>query len=280
VSKNVTGILFRAAGKFLTLPLKKRKKRLLSNPPSACFQAGGLVVILVEVHVKSYLASMVPVIVNTILDQHQLVVDIVAFVGRGDFPRSRLGEKQRGKILASWVTRKMRTIAQFGIRDNHGGMGGNDFMGMGSSRPGSIRPPSQHLPSMLSETIMETPTITGNGNSNGSTPTQSFGDFPAPPVELPASNNSRVELPAMTFEEPDQGPVKPAPGYRIVNPEQEKAPTPPIKNPRRTSATDAGARSTMGDKADFAWADQYPSEAIMHMKLDDEKKEPGWGMAL
>ena len=38
-------------------------------------------------------------------------------MNRGDFPRSRLGEKQRGKILASWVTRKMRTMAQFGIRD-------------------------------------------------------------------------------------------------------------------------------------------------------------------
>lgn len=66
---------------------------------------------------KAYLASIVPVIVNAILNEHQIVVDIVAFVNRGDFPRSRLGEKQRGKILASWVTRKMRTMAQFGIRD-------------------------------------------------------------------------------------------------------------------------------------------------------------------
>lgn len=45
------------------------------------------------------------------------MLDIVAFVQHGDFPRSRLGEKQRGKILASWVSRKMQTIAQFGIRD-------------------------------------------------------------------------------------------------------------------------------------------------------------------
>lgn len=67
---------------------------------------------------KAYLASIVPVIVNAILNAHQLVIDIVAFVSKGDFPRSRLGEKQRGKILASWVTRKMRTIAQFGIRDS------------------------------------------------------------------------------------------------------------------------------------------------------------------
>lgn len=77
---------------------------------------------LVEVGRKSYLASIVPVIVNTILNEHQIVVDIVAFVNRGDFPRSRLGEKQRGKILATWVTRKMRTMAQFGIRDPEGGL--------------------------------------------------------------------------------------------------------------------------------------------------------------
>lgn len=87
--------------------------------PSGCavFQAGGLVVILVEVMRKNFLASIVPVIVNAVLNAHQLVPDLVAFVARGDFPRSRLGEKQRGKILAGWVTRKMRTIAQFGIKD-------------------------------------------------------------------------------------------------------------------------------------------------------------------
>ncbi|KAF3348004.1 hypothetical protein VD0002_g3557 [Verticillium dahliae] len=87
--------------------------------PSGCavFQAGGLVVVLVEVARKSYLASIVPVIVNAILNEHQIIVDIVAFVGKGEFPRSRLGEKQRGKILAGWVTRKLRTMAQFAIRD-------------------------------------------------------------------------------------------------------------------------------------------------------------------
>ncbi|KAK4143901.1 uncharacterized protein C8A04DRAFT_11987 [Dichotomopilus funicola] len=88
--------------------------------PSGCaiFQAGGLIVVLVEVARKAYLASMVPVIVNSILNEHQIVVDIVAFVNKGDFPRSRLGEKQRGKILAGWVSRKLRTMAQFGIRDH------------------------------------------------------------------------------------------------------------------------------------------------------------------
>lgn len=60
-------------------------------------------------------------IVNAILNEHQIIVDIVAFVQKGDFPRSRLGEKQRGKILAGWVSRKMRTIAQFAIRDTAAG---------------------------------------------------------------------------------------------------------------------------------------------------------------
>ena len=84
---------------------------------SAIFQAGGLIVVVVEVTRKAYLASLVPVIVDAILNEHQVVADIVAFVPRTDFPRSRLGEKQRGKILAAWVTRKLHTIAQFSIRD-------------------------------------------------------------------------------------------------------------------------------------------------------------------
>lgn len=84
---------------------------------SAIFQAGSLLVLIAEVRTRAFLASLVPVIVNTVLNEHQLVLDIVAFVALGDFPRSRLGEKQRGKILASWVSRKMRTIAQFSIRD-------------------------------------------------------------------------------------------------------------------------------------------------------------------
>lgn len=91
--------------------------RNISPGGSAVFQAGGLVVVLVEVFRKAYLASIVPVVVDAILNEHQLVVDMIAFVSNGDFPRSRLGEKQRGKILASWVTRKLHTIAQFAIRD-------------------------------------------------------------------------------------------------------------------------------------------------------------------
>ncbi|KAM3499323.1 hypothetical protein MY10362_007412 [Beauveria mimosiformis] len=110
--------------------------------PNGCavFQAGGLVVVLVEVNRKAYLASIVPVIVNAILSEHQIIVDIVAFVSKGDFPRSRLGEKQRGKILAGWVTRKLRTMAQFAIRDvDPAAMGDGPGPDEGRNSTGSVR---------------------------------------------------------------------------------------------------------------------------------------------
>lgn len=87
--------------------------------PGGCivFQAGGTIVVVAEVSRRSYLASMVPVVVNAVLNEHQLIVDKVAFVAQGDFARSRLNEKQRGRIMATWVLRKLNTIAQFSIRD-------------------------------------------------------------------------------------------------------------------------------------------------------------------
>lgn len=104
---------------------------------------------------KAYLASIVPVIVNAILNDHQIVVDIVAFVNKGDFPRSRLGEKQRGKILASWVTRKMRTVAQFAIRDaDSGSVEGGDGAGENHrASVGSVR--SNNAPGASSLRNME-----------------------------------------------------------------------------------------------------------------------------
>ncbi|KAK9468858.1 hypothetical protein V1512DRAFT_258081 [Lipomyces arxii] len=91
----------------------ERSHRSILPGGSAVFQAGGLVVLVVEVNRRQFLASLVPVIVNAILNEHQIVIDVVAFVSRGDFPRSRLNEKQRGKILTAWVTRKLKTVGQF-----------------------------------------------------------------------------------------------------------------------------------------------------------------------
>ena len=96
----------------------EKSHRNITPGGSAVFQAGGYIIVVVEVFRKAYLASLVPVIVNAVLNEHQIVVDMITFVGQGDFPRSRLSEKQRGKILSNWVTKKLRTIAQFTIRDH------------------------------------------------------------------------------------------------------------------------------------------------------------------
>lgn len=120
---------------------------------SAVFQAGGLVAVIVEVSRKAYLASIVPVIVNAILNEHQTIVDIVAFVNKGDFPRSRLGEKQRGKILAGWVTRKLRTLAQFAIRDMDPLEGGE--VGMDAHRASIVSYRSSGVPGASSLRNME-----------------------------------------------------------------------------------------------------------------------------
>ncbi|KAK9456772.1 hypothetical protein V1511DRAFT_515423 [Dipodascopsis uninucleata] len=91
--------------------------RAITKGGCAVFQAGGLTIAVVEVTRKNYLASIVPVVVNAVLNEHQMILDVVTFVAAGDFPRSRLQEKQRGKILAMWVTRKLNRIAQFRVSD-------------------------------------------------------------------------------------------------------------------------------------------------------------------
>ncbi|KAK9260896.1 hypothetical protein V1519DRAFT_447249 [Lipomyces tetrasporus] len=100
----------------------ERSHRSIFSGGSAIFHAGGLIVLVVEVSRKQFLASLVPVIVNAILNEHQIIVDVIAFVASGNFPRSRLREKQRGKILASWVTRKLKTISEFTISSEFDGV--------------------------------------------------------------------------------------------------------------------------------------------------------------
>ena len=140
---------------------------------SAVFQAGGLIVVVIEVTRKSYLASLVPVIVDAILNAHQVVADIVAFVPRGDFPRSRLGEKQRGKILASWVTRRLRTIAQFSIRDPDNKV--NQFADIPrhrssrASKPGSIMANSTRRSTLVHDSEPRSPAPVPEEMSSGAT---------------------------------------------------------------------------------------------------------------
>lgn len=159
--------------------------------PGGCavFQAGGFVVVLVEVMRRNYLASIVPVIVNAVLNEHQLVFDIVAFVAKGDFPRSRLGEKQRGKILASWVTRKMETIAQFSIRDRDGADSQITEVAEPRSAVGSVR---------VGSSLKNVETVPTAPRQQG----QDYANPPAGMSEMPVPyESSIVESPPLPTEE-------------------------------------------------------------------------------
>ncbi|KAL9053625.1 MAG: hypothetical protein Q9162_004653 [Coniocarpon cinnabarinum] len=162
----------------------ERCHRNIAPGGSAVFQAGGLVVALVEVVRRNYLASIVPVIINTVLNQHQLVLDIVAFVARGDFPRSRLGEKQRGKILAGWVTRKMRTIAQFGIKDPDAPMMDDGATGIGRRSGHSFRSSSVRGGSSLKH--VESSSALADSQGKAYAPPESV-------AELPTDDSSIVD---------------------------------------------------------------------------------------
>ena len=141
---------------------------------------------------RNYLASIVPVIVNAVLNEHQVIVDIVAFVAKGDFPRSRLGEKQRGKILASWVTRKMETIAQFSIRDADGADSQITEVAEPRSAVGSVRVGSS-LKNV--ETVVDMPSHL-----------QDYNSLPAGVSEMPVSyESSIVESPPLPREDEQGG---------------------------------------------------------------------------
>lgn len=171
---------------------------------SAVFQAGGLVVVLVEVVRKAYLASIVPVIVNAVLNEHQVVVDIVAFVTKGDFPRSRLGEKQRGKILASWVTRKLRTIAQFCIRDADGA----------DSQITEVAEPRSTLGSVvgIGSSLKNVQTVNVTPKTHAQQQARDYAALPTGISEMPATyESSIVESPPLPTadEDRDETPTEP-----------------------------------------------------------------------
>ncbi len=198
-------------------------------------------VVLVEVMRKAYLASIVPVIVNAILNEHQVIVDIIAFVSKGDFPRSRLGEKQRGKILASWVTRKMRTIAQFGIRDPDGADSQITEVAEPRSRVGSVVGKGSSLRNV--ETIdarsMNGGSLQQQQQQQQQQSTRDYNTLPKGVSEMPADQyeSSIVESPPSlnkTHDDPGSTPIEPSLMHHnfsfedhSYNPFQSDDPSPP-----------------------------------------------------
>ncbi|RCK55493.1 Uncharacterized protein C56F8.02 [Candida viswanathii] len=82
---------------------------------SCVFKCSDYTIVVCESKRTKYFASLVPLIVNTILSKHHVVIDIVAFIKKGEFPISRLGTKQRARIVDAWVQGVIPISASYGV---------------------------------------------------------------------------------------------------------------------------------------------------------------------
>ncbi|PKC08724.1 acetyl-CoA synthetase-like protein [Rhizophagus irregularis] len=83
---------------------------LIATDGCVVFQANGETVCIVEVRSSEGILNLVPCIMNSILDEHQFIIDVIVFIGPGTLPKSRLGEKQRTKIMTSWLSGNLSTL--------------------------------------------------------------------------------------------------------------------------------------------------------------------------
>ncbi|CCH41793.1 Disco-interacting protein 2 C [Wickerhamomyces ciferrii] len=82
---------------------------------SCVFKAGGFVIAVIDSSRGRFLSSLVPVIFNKVLSTHYLVIDIVIFTKPKGFPYSRLGVKQRKRVVDHFVSKKLPIQAQYGL---------------------------------------------------------------------------------------------------------------------------------------------------------------------
>ncbi|KAI5961276.1 hypothetical protein KGF57_001789 [Candida theae] len=82
---------------------------------SCVFRCADYTVVVCESKRTRYFASLVPLIINTVFSKHHLIIDIVAFIKKGEFPISRLGTKQRARIVDAWVQGVIPISASYGV---------------------------------------------------------------------------------------------------------------------------------------------------------------------
>lgn len=82
---------------------------------SCLFRCSDYTVVVCEAKRSRNLSALVPMIVNTVFSKHHIIVDIVAFIKKGEFPISRLGTKQRARIVDAWVQGVIPLLALYGV---------------------------------------------------------------------------------------------------------------------------------------------------------------------
>lgn len=82
---------------------------------SCLFRCADYTVVVCEAKRSRNLPALVPMVVNTVFSKHHIIVDIVAFIKKGEFPISRLGTKQRARIVDAWVQGVIPILALYGV---------------------------------------------------------------------------------------------------------------------------------------------------------------------
>lgn len=82
---------------------------------SCVFKCSDYTVVVCEAKRSRNLSALVPLVVNTVFSKHHVIVDIVAFIKKGEFPISRLGTKQRARIVDAWVQGVIPLTVQYGV---------------------------------------------------------------------------------------------------------------------------------------------------------------------
>ncbi|RLV96660.1 hypothetical protein JA1_000222 [Spathaspora sp. JA1] len=85
------------------------------NNGSCVFKCLDYTIVVCESKRTKYYSSLVPLIVNTVFSKHHIIIDIVAFIRKGEFPISRLGTKQRARIVDAWVQGVIPLTASYGV---------------------------------------------------------------------------------------------------------------------------------------------------------------------
>lgn len=60
-----------------------------------------------EIINEADMMNCVPVIMNTVLQQHEFIVDVIVFVKQGMLAKSRIQEKQRHKVATAYRLSKL-----------------------------------------------------------------------------------------------------------------------------------------------------------------------------
>lgn len=82
---------------------------------SLVFKSEGYIVAVCCTKRSDYFAGLAPLIFKNVLDTHELMIDIVAFLPQTHFEFSRFNEKRRSTMINKWANNQMKFNAIYGI---------------------------------------------------------------------------------------------------------------------------------------------------------------------